>query len=295
MHIGVGLPSAIPTVKSEFILDWARKAESGPFSSLSVLDRIVYPSYDPLITLAAAAGVTQRIRLMTTVLLAPLHSAAALAKQAASLDALSGGRLTLGLGVGGREDDFEAMEAPLHRRGKRFDRQLATMARLWSGEHFSETAGPIGPAPVQEGGPEVLIGGYTEAALKRVGHWNQGYIAGAFPPPFVPHFFQLAEKSWLEAGRSGKPRLIACSYYGLGPDATERTISYITHFYSFLGPMAQMMANAVPTTPEAVRTLIDTYKDMNADELILWPCIPELDQLSRLEELVAGSVTSPTM
>src|SRR5207247_9235823 len=131
MQIGIGLPGTIPGVHGELILDWAKRAESGPFSSLATLDRLVYPNYEPLMTLAAVAGVTQRMRLMTTVLIAPLRSPAMLAKQAASVDALSGGRLTLGLGVGGREDDFLAVSAPFHSRGKYFYEQIATLNRIW--------------------------------------------------------------------------------------------------------------------------------------------------------------------
>src|SRR5437764_7169333 len=134
MQIGIGHPGTIPGVKGQFILDWARRADAGPFSSLGSLDRLVYPNYDALITLTASAAVTQRIRLMTTVLLAPLHNVGILAKQAASLDALSGGRLTLGVGVGGREDDFRAAPASFHERGKRFEEQLAILKRVWSGE-----------------------------------------------------------------------------------------------------------------------------------------------------------------
>src|SRR5712691_8038837 len=165
MHIGIGHPATIPGTKGQLILEWARKADAGPFSSLGSLDRLVYPNYDALITLAAAAAVTQRIRLMTTVLLLPLHNAGIFAKQAASLDALSGGRLTLGVGVGAREDDFRAVPASFHDRGKRFEEQLNTMKRIWSGQPLAEDIGPVGPSPVQPGGPELLIGGYSPAAI----------------------------------------------------------------------------------------------------------------------------------
>src|SRR5207247_9837581 len=144
MRIGIGHPATIPGAKGQLILDWAKRADAGPFSSLGSLDRLVYPNYDALITLTAAAAVTQRIRLMTTVLLVPLHNAGLLAKQAASLDAISGGRLTLGVGIGAREDDFWAAPASFHDRGKRFETQLETMKRAWSGQPVAQDIGPVG-------------------------------------------------------------------------------------------------------------------------------------------------------
>jgi alkanesulfonate monooxygenase SsuD/methylene tetrahydromethanopterin reductase-like flavin-dependent oxidoreductase (luciferase family) len=286
MKIGVGLPAAIPGTHKDLLLEWATRADAGPFSSLSAIDRTVYDSYEPLIVLSAVASVTQRIRLISSVLIATLHSAGALAKQAASLDAISGGRLTLGLGVGGREDDFKVMEAEIHQRGKRFEKQLATMARIWRGEPYDSTIGPIGPQPVQEGGPEVLIGGYSQAAIKRVGKENNGYIAGAWNPRQAPWFYNMARQAWQEAGRTGKPRLVACTYYGLGTNATELCRKELSQYYAFLGPMTQQMIEHTPTTPEAMREYIKLYQDMGTDELIFWPCIAEMDQLKRLEELV---------
>src|SRR5579871_3176639 len=182
MQIGIGHPGTIPGVKGQLILDWARRADAGHFSSLGSLDRLVYPNYDALITLTAAAAVTQRIRFITTILIAPLHNAGLLAKQAASLDALSGGRLTLGLGVGGREDDFRAAPASFNDRGKRFETQLETMKRAWAGEPLAEDIGPVGPPPVQPGGPPLLIGGYSPTALQRVRRWGDGIIVGGAPP-----------------------------------------------------------------------------------------------------------------
>ena len=114
MQIGIGLPGMIPGTTGEQVVEWARRADAGPFSSLASLDRLVYRNYESLIMLAAAAAVTQRVRLMTTVLIAPLHNPAIFAKQAASIDALSHGRLTLGLGVGAREDDYRAAGVDFH-------------------------------------------------------------------------------------------------------------------------------------------------------------------------------------
>ena len=128
----------------------------------------MYPNYEELISLAAAAAVTSRIRLTTGVLLAPLYSNTALfAKQAASLDRLSGGRLVLGLGLGGRDDDYTASSLPTEGKGRRLDEQLTELKRIWSGEPRG-FAGAIGPEPARPGGPELILGGAAEASFRRV-------------------------------------------------------------------------------------------------------------------------------
>ena len=286
MQVGIGLPATIPGIEGKHILEWAKKADAGPFSSLGILDRLVYHNYESLITLAAAAGATQRIRLMPTVLLAPLRNAAILAKQAASLDALSGGRLTLGLGVGGREDDFLAASVPFHNRGKRFEEQLATMKRIWSGQPLSDDVGPVGPHPARSGGPEILIGSYSPAGIQRVGRWGDGYIAGGGGPQAAQQLFKVVEESWKAAGRTGKPRLVGCFYFALGPDARERGGTYLRNYYGFMGPMVETMINSLPTTLEVIKGNIQRYADVGADEVIMWPCTPDLEQIDQLADLV---------
>ena len=286
MKIGIGLPATMPGIEGKRILDWAKKADSGPFSSLGILDRLVYPNYEALITLAAAAGVTQRIRLMTTVLLAPLRNPVLFAKQAASLDALSGGRLTLGLGIGAREDDYLAASVAYKRRGKLFDEELETLKKIWSGHPLSDTIGPIGPTPIQSGWPEILIGGYSPASIQRVGRWGNGFIAGGRDPKGTQQFFQLAEESWKAAGRPGQPRLVGCFYYALGPDAKERAGTYLRNYYTWLGPMVEMMISNLPMTIGAIKERIQAYADIGADEVIIWPCTPDLEQLDQLAQLV---------
>ena len=143
MEVGIGLPSTIPGTGRDQVLEWARRAEARGFSTLGTIDRIVYPSHEPLIALAAAAGVTERIRLATTILLAPARAnGAVLAKQAATLDVLSGGRLVLGVAVGRREDDFDASGADFEARGQIFDELLELWERIWDGQ---EGIGPRRP------------------------------------------------------------------------------------------------------------------------------------------------------
>jgi alkanesulfonate monooxygenase SsuD/methylene tetrahydromethanopterin reductase-like flavin-dependent oxidoreductase (luciferase family) len=286
MDIAIGLPATIPGTKGPLILDWARRADSGPFSSLGILDRLVYPNYEPLITLAAAAAVTERVRLMTTVLITPLRRAGVLAKQTATIDTLSGGRLTLGLGVGAREDDFQFAPASFHDRGRRFEEQLDLMKRVWSGQPVSEEIGPVGPPPAQAGGPELLIGGYTPVSIQRVGRWGDGFISGGVRgPEQVRQLFDLAEESWRDEGTEGKPRLVASLYYALGPNA-DRGGDYIRDYYSYFGPGADDMARSIPSTQEALDNLIRGLGEVGADEVVCWPTVAELDQVDLLAELV---------
>lgn len=287
MEIGIGLPATIPGVKGQLVLDWARRADAGPFSSLGVLDRIVFPNYEPLTTLAAAAAVTQRVRLMTTVLLTTLRNAGVLAKEAATIDVLSNGRLTLGLGIGAREDDFRAAPAPFRNRGKHFEEELALMKRIWSGEAVDDGVGSVGPPPVQQGGPELLIGGYTPAAVQRVGRWGDGFIAGGAGPEVALRLYRIAEETWKATGRTGKPRFVTCMYFGLGPDAAERAGVYIRAYYGFMGQAAEQRARAIPSTTDEVKQAIESFIDIGADELILWPCIPDLEQVDLAAELIS--------
>lgn len=288
MKIGIGLPAAIPQASGSLILDWAREADAGPFSSLGLIDRVVYANYEPLIALAAVAGTTRRVRLVTTVLLAPLRSTALLAKQSASLDALSGGRLTLGLGIGARPDDFAATAASFHTRGKDFDRQLELLERIWSGQRVSDEAGAIGPAPVQSGGPEVLLGGYSPAAVRRLSSRGNGFMAGGGNPGLADQFFRQAETTWQGAGRPGKPRLVGCAYFALGENAAERGAAYVQNYYSFAPERAQNIARALPASAEVIRSIIQAFADIGTDELILWPTIAELDQVARLRDVIGS-------
>ena len=286
MKIGIGTPAMIPSSTGPIILDWARKADDSPFSTLAALDRIVFPNHEALTTLAACAALTTRVRLITTVLIATIRKPAILAKQAATIDVLSNGRLTLGLGVGSRDSDFIAAPASYHDRGKRMDAQLDLMKQIWSGEPVSGDIGPVGPLPVQEGGPELLLGGRAEAALKRAGRASDGYIGGGSgDPAAVQAAFQIVKDARKEAGRSGEPRLVGTAYYALGPD-TSAGADYIRQYYPS-GPFGEQAVKGILSTPERITDTIKAFEDIGMDEFILWPTIAELDQFDRLAEVVS--------
>lgn len=286
MKIGVGMPATVPGSTPDSLLEWARRADAGPFSSLAVIDRLIYNSFEALVMLSAAAAVTRRIRLMTTVLIAPLRNGGLLAKQAATLDQLSGGRLTLGFGVGRREPEYLVAPASFHDRGRRFDRQLALMRQIWAGETPEGADRPVGPPPVQTGGPEVLIGGYSDAVPRRAARFGDGYIYGSGADPARARgVFDGVEAAWKAAGRPGKPRFAGGLYVALGGDAPERAAAYVRDYYSFAGPQAEAIARAVRTTPQAIKDTIKAFADIGMDEMLLWPCVPEVTMFDRLAEL----------
>lgn len=280
MNVGLGLP--ICAIES--LLTWARRADTGPFSTLGLLDRLVWDNPEPMVALAAIAGATDRIRVQTEVLLAPLRQTALLAKQAATLDRISGGRFTLGLGIGGRADDCHVAGIDLRRRGRILDEQLALLRRLWSGEPHGADAGPIGPAPVRPAGPELLFGAFAPAAIERVGRWGDGFL-GAAPLPYLGRLFRAAEASWSAHGRPGRPRLVAQLNVAIGPDSTvDRAHAAIVDYYRF-SEYGDHLAEGMLTTAAGIGTALARCADLGADETMLYCWAPDPDQVDRLAEL----------
>ena len=287
MDIGIGLPNTVPGTEGRRLIDWAKNAEAAGFSTLGTIGRLVYPNYEELIALSAAAAVTSRIRLTTSVLLAPLYTNSALfAKQAASLDRLSGGRLVLGLGLGGREDDFAASGVSTQGRGRRLEEQVAMMKRVWSGEAFGYTGG-IGPEPARPGGPEIILGGTTEATFDRVARIADGWIMGGGPPDMFAQAAAGVDKAWQEAGRPGRPRKLTLAYFGLGPEARSQAEGYLLHYYGWLGEIANMIAGGAAVSPEMVKSYAAAFEASGCDEIIFVPTASRLDQISLLAEAIA--------
>jgi alkanesulfonate monooxygenase SsuD/methylene tetrahydromethanopterin reductase-like flavin-dependent oxidoreductase (luciferase family) len=278
MRVGVGLPSTLPGATGSLIVEWARQAEAGPFGSLGVLDRLVYDSYDPLIALAAAAAVTRRVQLVTMIVIGPLRNTALLAKTAASLDALAGGRLVLGLAVGARPDDYAAAGIDYRSRGRVLTEQLAALRTLWE----DPAIGPHGGHP---GGPPLLVGGLSDQGFGRVARYADGYVHGGGPPRAFARAADKARAARSDAGRPGQPQLWAQGYFALGDDATaEAGARYLRDYYAFTGPFAERIAAGLLTTPQAIAGFLRGYAEAGCDEVILFPTTPDLDQLHRLAQ-----------
>jgi len=280
MQIGIGLPTTTPGADRALFLEWVRQAEQGPFSTLGVFDRLAYDSLDPLISLAAAAAITSRIRLATTILAGPLYNTAWLAKSLASLDVLSSGRLVVGLAIGARRSDYDAAGLSHSSRGRRLGQQLAQLREYWEGES-------IGPQPACSGGPPLLVGGLSDRTFARVARYANGYLHGGGPPATFSKAAAKARAAWHDAGRPDRLQLWGMGYYALGEKEVAAGTQYLKHYYEFAGPFVEKIAAGLLTTPQAVVAFSRGYQEAGCDELILFPTVSDISQLERLAEVIA--------
>jgi alkanesulfonate monooxygenase SsuD/methylene tetrahydromethanopterin reductase-like flavin-dependent oxidoreductase (luciferase family) len=283
MQIGIGLPNTLH-IAGPALVDWARRAEERDFSALATIDRIVYPTYDSITALAAAAGATSRIGLFTDILLAPLYPAVWLAKATASLDAMSGGRLTLGMAVGGRPDDYAAMDRPVERRGKLFDDTLDILHRAWAGESVTGEDFPVGPEPASGNRVSVLIGGTSDAAVRRTVQYGEGWTAGGSGPDQAAPFVAKIKQAWRDAGREGEPRIASLVYFGLGDEAESRAA--LERYYGFTGEYASAIADSAIRSPQAARDTAKRFTDIGVTELMFIPTVASVDEVDRLADAV---------
>lgn len=283
MQIGIGLPNALDA-PGPMLPQWARRAEERGFSTLATIDRIVYPSYDSMTSLGVAAGATSRIGLFTDILLAPAYPPVWLAKATASLDAMSGGRLTLGLGVGGRPDDYAAVGRPFEQRGRLMDDALDLLHRSWGGQRVAGGDFPVGPAPADGTRVPVLIGGNSEAAVRRTVRYGAGWTSGGRGPGLAAPMVDRVRRAWRDAARAVEPRLAALVYFGLGDEEASR--GSLRTFYGFLGEWGDAIVEGAVRSPQAARDIVRAFEDVGVTELVFVPTVAALDEVDRLADAV---------
>jgi alkanesulfonate monooxygenase SsuD/methylene tetrahydromethanopterin reductase-like flavin-dependent oxidoreductase (luciferase family) len=277
MDIGIGLPNAVPGVDRAGIVEWARRAEAAGFSSLGTIDRTAYGNYESLIALAAAAAVTERIGLVTDILIAPLRAnTALLAKQALTIDHLAGGgRVVLGLAPGARQDDYELGGVDFSQRGRIFERQLEALGRLFGGE------GGLGPAPSGAQRPRVLVGGTVAAAFRRAARFGDGWTAGGGGPEAFGQNRQKAVEAWKDEGREGEPRTMALFYFALGDDPEGDAQRSLGDYYSY-APYADQIVQSAAKDEDTVRGYLAAYEEAGCDEVICFPASADPAQVDLL-------------
>lgn len=283
MDIGICLPTTVPGATGNQLVEWARRAEHLGFHSLTVVDRVVYDNYDPVVALSAAAAVTERIELVTAILLAAYRpSPVELAKQLASLDRLAAGRLVVGVSAGMREDDYIATGTDHHTRGKRLDAMIEEMRAVWRGE------GPVpgvGPRPTN-GDIPIWVGGQSPAALHRAAKYGIGVISPGGPPHKYPDLVTKVKELWAAEGRTGSPRMGTNCYVSLGPDGEERAAKHLRSYYAYMGAMVEHLAKGAITDPGKLRDAVDGYAANGCDEMLLLTVTADPGELDRIADAV---------
>jgi alkanesulfonate monooxygenase SsuD/methylene tetrahydromethanopterin reductase-like flavin-dependent oxidoreductase (luciferase family) len=281
MKIGIGLPNQVRQVDAAILPGWAAQAEKAGFSSLATVGRIAYPGVMDTIALAAAAATTTTIGLISGITVGPAYPAVLLAKEIANIDAISGGRLTFGIGLGAWPDDYVAEGRPRKNMGRRLEDDIRVYREVWGG------AAVGGYPAVAENTRQVtvLLGGMVETAYERVARLADGYVGGAVPAPMVAPSFDAVRAGWKDAGRAGSPRLVAVAYYAFGDIDAGR--ANVGDYYSGAGEQfAGLVTSSISHGADGVRATVAAFEDIGADELIFGPTVSDPAEIGRLAEAV---------
>jgi alkanesulfonate monooxygenase SsuD/methylene tetrahydromethanopterin reductase-like flavin-dependent oxidoreductase (luciferase family) len=287
VKLGIGLPNTLaPEVDRTLMLDWARLADEAGFHELGTIDKPNYDSWDPLATLAGVAGVTERIRLSTTILQLPPRNEVMVAKQAAVIDRLSGGRLDLGIAQGGRKDDFDVLGAEFEGRSERLERQVARIREIWANARASDRDhGVLGPPPLQEPGPPIWVGALQPKAIERAVRVGDGYVFGTAGSEVMSQYAPGIREAFAAAGKPNAT-IAGIAYVAVGDDPQKALDEAAHSVVRYYGQLWTEPANLIHHGPAAkIAEEVAAYADA-VDVLIVFPEIPSLDQVEQLAEHV---------
>lgn len=299
-HIGLAWVNPAPLTKPENVVNFAKKCEAMGCQSMWTIDRIAYDNLEPLTVLAAAAGVTQRIRLGTSVLLGNLRHASHVAKIVSTLDFISNGRVTLGLGFGSRESDYKALEIPFEHRGSRAVEQVQLMKRLWSedsvtfkGKFYNVENLSVGPKPIQKPHPPIWTGGSAEVALKRAGTWADGFICGSSAIPEFPSTWEKIAGYARAAGRDpNRIRKAGLTFMAIQDDQSKAVRAVEDYVMRYYGRLRADVANtSLVGSPAAVTERIGAFLSKGLDTLIIGVADPDPRQLDLFGEKVVPQLS----
>ncbi len=291
MKIGLCLPYMKAGLTREDYLTWFRHIDQGPFHSISCGERILGPTYDMRVLLSAAAAVTERIEINTTLYVLPMHNAVRAAKEIATLDVMSNGRLTVTVGYGGRELDYKAVGAEYRGRHARMDEQVATMRSIWSQQPPFEGVDPVGPVPAQAGGPRIYTGAMGPKGIARSAQWADGIFAWSDngEQEEIANTLGMAGAAWSEAGRDSTPYKMGGFWFTLAEDGQQKLYDYVYNYLLIAGEdIAKWMAGTVNrSNTDAVIEALDNLESAGCEEAMLSPITAELTEIDRIADIIA--------
>jgi alkanesulfonate monooxygenase SsuD/methylene tetrahydromethanopterin reductase-like flavin-dependent oxidoreductase (luciferase family) len=288
VKLGIGLPNTLaPEVDRSLMLAWAKLADEAGFEVLGTIDKPNYDSWGPLSTLTFVAGVTERARLATTIMQLPNLNERMLAKQIATADRASGGRLIFGTAIGGRKDDFDVYGASFKGRAARFEQQVANLRETWDRARESDRDhGVFGPPPLQEPYVPIWIGGMSPPAVERGVRLGDGFIFGTTGSQMMAQVIPGIREM---AGARGKDdfTVAGLAYGAIGddpPKALEEASHHVLRYYGQLWTEPENLIHHGP--PEVLAEAAAGYAEAGLDVLIFFMEIPDLAQVERLAEEV---------
>jgi alkanesulfonate monooxygenase SsuD/methylene tetrahydromethanopterin reductase-like flavin-dependent oxidoreductase (luciferase family) len=291
MTVGVALPQMATGLDRDRLVTWCRGIDEGPFSSVSAGERITFHNLDGFTLCSAAAALTDRVRVLVNVVVLPWHAPALVAKELASLDVVSGGRVEIAVGVGGRQQDYAALGSPFAGRHGRLDAAVHELRRLWNGGAAADGEA-VGPAPVQIGGPPILASAMGPKSLARAAQWADGVSGFTLlgDAAEAARLFRATEAAWNQAGRAERPRQVTGSFVALGDDAKETLRSFAETYLRVFSPeLAASLAAAMPLHDASrLVDLLDAVEGEGADEFIVVPATSDPRMLDRLADALAS-------
>jgi probable F420-dependent oxidoreductase len=301
-NIGLLIPSAwhqhVPTGPE--LASYCRRAEELGFHSLWTLQRVLHtaPVPHPFTILAYAAASTERIRLGTSVFLMSMHHPVHVARETATLDVLSGGRLTLGVSLGGRDPEYDAIDMPKQQRVGRLEEGVSLLRKLWTeddvtynGRYYNVASATVSPKPAQAKGIPIPIGGTAQTALNRAGRIGDGWLMGARGT--LDNFatnWDIVLSSAREAGRDTSGFVNGKIAYAnpVGPGgldtAKEEMMSALSAYYGEQGAANQ---DPVVGTTKEIAAMARGFGDAGCQTLFLGPPDLDLARLERLAEVIS--------
>ncbi len=288
------MPVMEPALDASTLRRWAQQIDSGPFSSLCWGERIAFGNPEAIALLGALSAWTERVPLITTVVVPQLHDPVLLAKSLATGDMLSGGRLTVGIGVGGRHEDYVAVGAdPAMQTMAEMANRVAIMKKVWAGEKLTDSVLPVGPTPVHPGGPRLLVGTVGPKTLRSAAGWADG-LAGItldLDAAKQGELFDVGRTAWAEAGKP-PPHLATSFWFAFGDpgDARAQMHRHLRHYMNWI-PTQIVDAMAPVTgfagTEDQLAEVLQAFAAVGTSEVHLIPTSSDLDQLRRAADVVA--------
>jgi len=296
MKLGIGLPNTlVPDVNRGLFLDWARAADHAGFHSFGTIDRPSHDDWEPLISLAAAAAVTERVRLATTILQMPNRNEVLVAKQAAVIDRLSGGRLDLGLGLGWDQNDYKVLGARWPKRGKKLERQIRKIRRIWRGaKKATAEEALLGPAPMQKPLPPIWIGGQAPRAIERAVEMADAFVFGAAGPQAMIEKAPAIRAAAEQAGKK-KFQIGGLAYVAIGDDTATAIAAAARSYRRYYGNVSDTdLPNRIHAGPvEVVAAAVKEYEAAGLDVLWLFPEIPDVKQVEMIADGILPAYRVP--